>query len=175
VGLLVVLLIGVTRFSSYSLWYKSVFQSSCTDGFLSQVLQYYETGLSKGYYDLVVCAVLDLLVLVFGVLFIVFRFCGGDLRQEQKVLLDGEDVSSEDGNRMMVVQDSSQIELKDKELKVDDLMALEDGIERDTRDNFYNVYGAENDLGVKKKRKKKPIKKRNLFKKDDPVEDSKQP
>ena len=54
-------------------------------------------------------------------------------------------------------------ELKDKDMKID-LDMIDEGVERETKDNFYNVYAGENDLGIKKKKKKKQIKKRNLFK-----------
>lgn len=84
--------------------------------------------------------------------------------------MDGEEVASDDGNRIInPVADSSEIQLKDKDLKLDLDVVMDDGggIERDTRDNFYNVYAGEAEIGVKKKRKKKPLKKRNLFKKDD--------
>lgn len=174
VGLLVVLILCVSKFNSYSLWYKSIFQNSCTDSYLTLLLQNYETKLNKCYYDLVVCTVLDILVLVFGVLFVVFRCCGGDLRWEQTVRVEG-DNEEDDRNRMMPPPDSSEVQLKDKDLKLDENVVIEDDLERDTRDNFYNIYAVENELGVKKKRKKKLLKKRNLFKKIDSNENSKLP
>lgn len=158
-------LIAVGRFSSISLWYKSVFQNGCTDSFLTLVLQNYEKNLDQCYYDLVVCIVLILLVLFFDVLFLIFRCIGGDLKRQQASTIDNMDASSDDANRLNVPDDSMLV--KDKDMKLDLDVQMEDGIERETKDNFYNVYGAEAELGVKKKKKKKPQKKRNLFKKDE--------
>jgi hypothetical protein len=67
------------------------------------------------------------------------------------------------------------IVLKDKDLKMELDFQMDDGLERETKDNFYNIYAAEADLGIKKKKKKKPLKKRNLFKKDDQIEEVKFP
>jgi hypothetical protein len=93
VGLLAVYLIVVVRFSAISLWYKSVFQNNCTDSFLALILQNYEMALDKCYYDLVVCIVLSLLVILFPVLFLIFRCIGGDLKPQDRLVLDTESVS----------------------------------------------------------------------------------
>lgn len=142
-----------------------MFQNGCTDSFLTLVLQNYEKNLDQCYYDLVVCIVLILLVLFFDVLFLIFRCIGGDLKRQQASTIDNMDASSDDANRLNVPDDSMLV--KDKDMKLDLDVQMEDGIERETKDNFYNVYGAEAELGVKKKKKKKPQKKRNLFKKDE--------
>jgi hypothetical protein len=65
--------------------------------------------------------------------------------------------------------------LKDEDLKMDLDIQMEDTIDRETKANFCNLYVAKADLRVKKKKNKEPLKKRNLFKKDDANEDVKLP
>lgn len=169
IALLVVYLVIVGRFSAISLWIKSVFQNGCTDSFISLILQNYEIGFDKCYYDLVVCIVLVLLVIFFDVLFLIMRCLSGDLKPQPRSVIGNEEVESDDANRLNALNGDSVV-LKDKDLKLDLDVQMDDMIERETKDNFYNVYAGEADLGVKKKKKKKPLKKRNLFK-----EESKQP
>lgn len=115
------------------------------------------------------CVVLVLLVLFFDILFLIFRCVGGDLKPQQKRTVENDDVSSDDANRLNAPNNDSMI-IKDKDLKLDLDVQMDDGIERETKDNFFNLYAGEAELGVKKKKKKKPFKKRNLFK-----DESKQP
>ena len=142
IGLLVVYLVAVGRFSSISLWFKSVFQNNCTDSFLNLILQNYETALDKCYYDLVVCVVLVLLVLFFDILFLIFRCVGGDLKPQPRQTYENEDVSSDDANRLNAINNDSLM-VKDKDLKLDLDVQMDDGIERETKDNFFNVYAGE--------------------------------
>lgn len=88
IGLIAVYFIFVKKFTEYSLWYKTVFQNSCTDNYINLILQNYEISLDKGYYNLVACIVMALFALLLDILFLIYRCVAGDLKKHPNEVVE---------------------------------------------------------------------------------------